>query len=498
MPSDETKTLARGVADALEADAGIAAGQAFSALVAEYLARTRDPEGLRSVPLPAEELATLFREPLPQGIRSLSEVLERLRVEVVPNANWLAHPRYVGHQVSAPLPAAVWSEALVSVLNNSLAVEEMSPAATAIERQVIRWMAGLAGLGPAAGGTLVSGGTEATFAALLAARAAVAPDAWEDGFSARDLVVVTGEHTHYAVTRAIGALGVGTRNAVVVPSVDHRMDPEALAAALDGIARGGRRVMAVVATAGSTATGSFDDLETIGRICDERKLWLHVDGAHGASALLSSRHRGRLRGIERAQSVAWDPHKMMLLPLATGVLLVRDERLLDRAFAQQAPYLFHGAAGAPVRDQGVRSFQCSRRADALKLWVALQRYGADGIGALYDRLCDVAEGMHVEIGRRPEFEAVHAPESNILCFRWVGVPRRPEAELDGLNLALRERFNQSGLGWITTTVLGGRRVLRVTVMNPRTTPADAAAVLDGLAATAAELPVVVASGGAAP
>jgi L-2,4-diaminobutyrate decarboxylase len=234
---------------------------------------------------------------------------------VLPDSNRLYHPRYVGHQVSAPLPAAIWTESLVAALNQSLAVAEMSPVATVLEHRVIQWMCELAGFGPNAGGTLTSGGTEATFTALLAARAAALPDAWSDGVGAHPPVVVCGEHAHYAVTRAVGELGLGLKSAVVVPSRDWRMDTEALAVTLDRLAGERRRVMAVVATAGSTATGSFDELEAIGPLCHERGLWLHVDGAHGASALLSETHRHRLRGIGFARSIAWDPHKLMLLPL---------------------------------------------------------------------------------------------------------------------------------------------------------------------------------------
>jgi L-2,4-diaminobutyrate decarboxylase len=310
--------------------------------------------------------------------------------------------------------------------------------------------------------------------------------------------VLCGEHTHYAVTRAAGQLGLGLRSVVVVPSRDWRMDVGALGQQLDALAAAGRRVMAVVATAGSTATGSFDDLDAIADACDRHGVWLHVDGAHGASALLSDAHRHRVRGLARARSLAWDPHKMMLLPLAAGMVLVRDERDLDAAFAQAAPYLFHGddpegeggGNDAAVRrggwDQGVRSFQCSRRADVLKLWVALQRHGVAGLAALYDRLCAVAAHLHAAIAARDDFEALHAPESNILCFRYVpsGTPLDAEG-LDALNLRLRERLNRSGAAWISTTVLDGRRVLRVTVMNPRSGPEHVERLLDRIAELAA-------------
>ena len=467
----------------LEDDALAPAAGAFTRIAVDYFAGTRAGEGPVSTPLDAAELARRFDEPLPLAGRPLEEVLERLRTEVVAGSNRLCHPRSMGHQVSAPLPAAVWTESLIAALNQSGAVLEMSPAGTVVENRVVRWMCDLAGFGAGAGGTFTSGGTEATFTALLAARAAALPNAWKEGVGAEPPVVLHGEHAHYAVARAVGALGLGTDAAVAIPSTGFRMDVAALESELDRQARRGRRVLAVVATAGSTATGSFDDLDAVGRLCDERDLWLHVDGAHGASALLSSTHRGRLRGIERARSLAWDPHKMMLMPLAAGVVLVRNERDLDAAFAQRAPYLFHGAEGERSPDQGKRSFQCSRRLDALKVWVALQRYGAGGLGALYDHLCATARALHAAIGRREAFEALHEPEANILCFRWMGDGSTTGERLDALNLRLREAFNRSGEGWITTTVLGGKRVLRVTVMNPRTTWDDLERVLDGLERT---------------
>jgi L-2,4-diaminobutyrate decarboxylase len=206
-----------------------------------------------------------------------------------------------------------------------------------------------------------------------------------------------------------------------------------------------------------------------------------VDGAHGASALLSETRSAGLRGLQYARSLAWDPHKGMLLPIATGMLLMRDERDLQRAFAQRAPYLFHERPGARGWDLGVESFQCSRRADVLKLWVALQRYGADGIGKVYDHLCDVTSALYDAIVAREGFEALHEPESNILCFRHVGNGNMDATAVDELNRELRVRYNRSGKGWITLTVLDGRPVLRVTLMNHRTREHHVRALLTGLA-----------------
>lgn len=480
-PSD---ALAR-VLEEIDADANRGTGEQVAALVADYMARAARGEAPVSTPRSTRDLARRFDEPAPASGAPTRHVVDRIRRDVVDEANWLMHPMAMGHQVSAPLPIAAWMEALVGALNQSVAVAEMSPTVTPLEHRVVRWLCDLAGFGAGAGGTFTSGGTEATFSALLAARAAALPDALERGLGGALPVVLCGEHAHYAVKRAVAQLGLGMRRALAVASDGPRMSVAALEQTLDRCAAEGTEVMAVVATAGCTATGAFDDLEAIGALCEARGVWLHVDGAHGATALISPRHRHRLRGVARASSLAWDAHKMLLMPLAAGVLLVRDERRLDAAFAQSAPYLFHGGEDGRVWDQGVRSFMCSRRADVLKVWAALHRHGLEGLAALYDALVDTARALWTEVEARADFEAAHEPETNILCFRWVGDRTLDAATLDERNRALRERYNRSGRGWITTTVLDGRRWLRVTVMNPRTTRDHVGALIDQLAHDAA-------------
>lgn len=471
----------------LDADQTREAGEQFLNLVASYLdetSRGEGPVGTRQTP---EELAARFDEPMPAGGRPLSEVLGRIEREVVPEVTRLTHPMYMGHQVSAPLPASIWVEALISAFNNSTAVQEMAPPTTIIEHRLVRWMGELVGWAEGNGGTLTSGGTEATFTALLAARAAAMPDAWEAGVGPNPPVVVYGEHCHYAVARAVGQLGLGLRNAIPVPTRDYRMDTVALVEALDRLTREGRSVMAVVATAGSTPTGSFDDLEAIGRLCEGRDLWMHVDGAHGATALFSERHRHRVWGIHRSRSLAWDPHKTMLLPLSAGMVLLRNEAELENAFLQGAPYLFHRRENARVWDLGPKSFQCSRRADALKVWLVLQRYGSAMIGALYDRLCETTATLYRLVSEHRAFQTIHRPEGNILCFRYMGDGHRNDEELDRLNFELRQRYNRSGEGWITMTVLDRRRVLRTTIMNPRTSEEHLQRLLEGLERMGREL-----------
>jgi L-2,4-diaminobutyrate decarboxylase len=477
----------------VEGDTDRRVGMRFVDATADYFSATRDGTGPVSTRLTPAEIASRFSEAIPLDGHSIDEVVARIERDILADGNRLMHPMALGHQVSAPLPATVWTEMVTAALNNSAAVWEMSPTGTSVEHQVIGWMCALAGFGAKSGGTLTSGGTEATFTAMLAARAAVMPDAWERGMEGPLPVMLCGEHAHYAATRAAAEVGIGMQNVLAVPSRDWKMDPAALAQRLDTLKSEGRSVLAVIATSGCTATGAFDDLEAIGAICEARGVWLHVDAAHGGSALLSERHGHRMRGVQRARTVAWDPHKMMLLPLSAGVVLARDERDLTGAFAQHAPYLFHGSATERSIDQGTRSFACSRRVDAIKVWVALQRYGARGIGLLYDHLCALASTLYRMVGERPEFEAMHEPEGNILCFRWVGgADASGDAtgdangdRLDAFNRALRDRYNRSGRGWITGTMLGGVRVLRVTVMNPRTREKHLEELLGGLADEAA-------------
>jgi L-2,4-diaminobutyrate decarboxylase len=475
----------------LEADTSLDAAQPILALAADYLARTRTGEGPVSTRHSAEEVAGRLAASMPREPRPLAEVARRLSSLLLEDVNRLAHPMYIGHQVSAPLPAAVWTDALISALNQSMAVREMSPAFTPLERQVVEWMTNLVGWGARAGGTMTSGGTEATFTALLAARSRAIPTVWTDGMGQTPPVLVCGEHAHYAVSRAAGEMGLGMRHVVVVPSHDHRLGIPALRETLLQLQQRGTKVMAVVATAGCTATGAFDDLEAVADACAEfgdadEPIWLHVDAAHGGAALLSPTHAHRVRGLARARSVAWDPHKTLLLPLAAGLLLMREERDLASAFSQTAPYLFTPTADARAWDIGPRSFQCSRRADVLKLWVAFERYGADALSALYDRVCHMAQTLYTRLEGHAEFVALHRPESNILCFAW-NPAGYDGAERDALTTALRERYNRSGRGWITATTLDGRRVLRITVMNARTDESHIAALLAGLEAEAAEV-----------
>src|SRR5688572_8725582 len=232
--------------DTLESDMDRAIGHRVVDVAARYMERTRDGPGAVSTGLTAADIAKRFAQPMPSAGIPVDDVLRRLEDDVLGDANRLMHPMYMGHQVAPPLAAAVWTDAVVGALNNSGAVWEMSPTMTPLETQVVRWMCELAGYGTESGGTFTSGGTEATFTALLAARAAVLPDAWENGIDAATApVVLCGEHAHYAVTRAVAQLGLGLKRAIAVPSRDYRMDPDALKVVLAHLRKQKTKVMAV-------------------------------------------------------------------------------------------------------------------------------------------------------------------------------------------------------------------------------------------------------------
>jgi L-2,4-diaminobutyrate decarboxylase len=261
---------------------------------------------------------------------------------------------------------------------------------------------------------------------------------------------------------------MGISDVVKVPTdAAHRMDVAALEVALRDL---DAPPLAIVATSGSTATGAFDELRTMAALRDRYATWLHVDAAHGASVLLSERLRPLADGLDLADSLSWDPHKMLWMPLSLGAILVRDGVWLRRAFDADAPYLF-----GPERageNLGEMTIQCSKRADAVKLWFTLQLLGTEPLAAALEHVTDMTRYLYERVAASDDFEPMHVPLFNIFCFR-----HRSDDDTNG---ALRERLIRSGHAWITSTVLKGRRVLRVTMINPRTDEKHVDRMLDDL------------------
>jgi L-2,4-diaminobutyrate decarboxylase len=391
----------------------------------------------------------------------------------------LHSPRFVGHQVATPLPAAALCDLAASFLNNGMAVFEMGPAATAMERAVLQWMTQLAGLPMAtSSGVLTSGGSLGNLTALLAARQAQSKklgfDAWRRGLkNGPQLVVFVAETAHYSVARAARIMGLGDDGVVAIDVDEHlRMVPAALERALAEARKRKRAPIAVVASAGSTAGGAVDPLEPIADVCAREGLWLHVDGAHGASLLLSSIHARKLRGIARADSIVWDAHKMMMMPALVTAVLFRDAAAGAAAFAQDAGYLFDDADAGD--DVGRRTVECTKRMMSLKLYACLRAFGTKLFADHVDHCCALAQSLAAKALARG-CEVLVEPEANIVCFR----PMVEGAALDGGRVAaLRRRVLEDGRFYLVQLHWRGALWLRCTLSHPLTSETDLAALLD--------------------
>jgi L-2,4-diaminobutyrate decarboxylase len=404
--------------------------------------------------------------------------------ELIEQGIHLQHPGYIGHQVGAPVPAASLAELVTGVFNQSMAVYEMSPSATHIEHQTARWLCELIGWDREADGVFTSGGSLGNLTALLVARNhATGGAAWEQGVrSGPPLALIVSEYAHYSVARSAGILGLGQENVLRVP-VDgqYRMDMAALAECVRVAEMQGRKVVAVVASAGTTATGSFDPLREIGEFCRAKKVWFHVDGAHGASVLLSPKYKELAAGIELADSVVWDAHKMLFMPGLATALLFRQGSHGYEAFTQEASYLF-GRHAFPEHDLGLRTVECTRPMLAWKLWLAFQLYGAGGLGELVTQKIDLAREFAARIKSQPDFELLTEPACNILCFRHIPRGAKREAlEANRLNAhqaKVRERVLASGRFFLVQTRIGEALYLRCALMNANTTGQDLARLLE--------------------
>ena len=369
----------------------------------------------------------------------------------------LHHPGSMAHQVAVPSTGAAVADLIHGATNNPMAIYEMGAGGATIERAVVRWMLDKVGFGADSAGVLTHGGSLANLTALLAARARVAPDAWRTG-TPGDLALLAPPSAHYSVRRAAAILGLG-EDAVLELEVDEleRIRPERLGDALERCRAAGRRPLALVAPACATSTGLFDDLRAIGDFCNEHDIWLHVDAAHGASALLSERHRGLLDGIELGDSVIWDAHKLLRTSGLCAAVLVRRGEELPAAFRQSGDYLFNDneSIGFDLLD---RALETTKTTMGLKLFLALAWAGERGLGDYVASRFDAARRFHDLLEREPDVSCPYVPESNILCFR-IG---------DGDQLALRERALAAGRLHFGSTTVNGERYLRLVVTAPDT------------------------------
>lgn len=406
----------------------------------------------------------------------------------------LHDPRYIGHQVPPPSPIAGLFDAFGTVTNQVMAVYEMGPWSTAVERALIdRWGTSL---GLARGhftGLVTSGGSLANLTALLTARNVVLDDSWERGLAAQDPLPVLVVHSdaHYGIARSAGILGLGTNQIVRAPLDERRrMDPDKLDSLLSGLRREGRPIVAVVACSCATPIGAFDDVPAIADVCQKHDVWLHVDAAHGGGVAFSPRHRHLIAGLERADSLIADAHKMLFVPALCAFVFYRNPAHRFETFRQDAPYLFDPSApGAADFDVGLTTIECTKRAAAFGLWGLWSMFGTETFGDFVDVTFATARRLYELIKEAPDFTPLHEPQGNIIAFRFVPADMKSSdlQVIGDFNREIRQRLIHSGQYYITQTTLGGAGALRCTVMNPLTRDEHLVGLLQAIRDTARDI-----------
>jgi len=451
-------------------------------LIADHLTTVASRPVFRPVP---PELAMKFlQEPAPQIGRESDAILDAFQATIEPYPFGNGHPRFFGWVNSPPTVMGIFADALAASMNPSCAGG--NHAAIYVEKQVVNWFKELLNFPPEAFGLLVSGGSMAALTALAVARNA------KCGFDVRAkglqqttsrLVFYKAAEGHGCHQKALELLGIGADH---IRTVEHdeayRMRPSALAAAVRRDRDEGYTPVAVIASAGTVNTGAIDPLGDIAEICREHDVWLHVDGAYGAPAVLSHRYAAALDAMRLADSVALDPHKWLCVPVEAGLVLIRHADTQRSAFSLVPPYLRtdgnpSGVGGLPWFSE--YGFQQTRGFRALKVWMSLQHHGVSGYREAIDRELDLARALADALRSSEDFDVCEPQSLGIVCFRFVPASLRGRHdELNTLNAALLERLQLGGRAFLSSTQMNGVFLLRACILNPQTTPADILALID--------------------
>ena len=431
------------------------------------------------------EHAAWFDEPLPESGQSIDAVLAAVRERVLTRPFGNSHPRFFAFINATADPLGVVADYLAATMNSNCWGGDH--AAIHVEKQVLGWLAAILGLPATSEGILTSGGSMANFTALATARRAVAPGVREDGFAGTEPpLVYASEEVHNCVDKAVDLLGIGRKQLRKIATDDsYRIRVDQLKRAVTEDRRAGRKPAIVVGNAGTVNTGAIDPLDELADLCAAEGLWFHADGAYGAMASISPRLKPLFRGLERADSVAADPHKWLYVPYEAGATLVREPGRMAAAFQQPAPYLVHDPA-SPVRGPvsfNERGPELSRGFKALKVWMGMKRHGRRGYAAAVEHDLAMARLLADEIRERPDFELLAEPVLSIVNFRYrPGEPAVGADDLDRLNQRIVNRLVGSGAFFLAPTRLHGRVSMRVAIVNFRTRAEDLRALLDEAAA----------------
>jgi len=384
------------------------------------------------------------------------------------------HPHYIGHQVTSPLPAAALVQFCTTLLNNGAAIYEMGPVNMAMEKNVIKRFGALIGFQEGYDGIFTHGGTAGNLTAMLAARQAKTDyNIWEDGV--RELNrpgYMISEQAHYSVGRNVKIMGLGDESIVRVP-VDElfRMRTDLLEELKSDAEKKGIRIISVVASSCSTATGSYDDLEAVAGFCEKHDLWMHVDGAHGMGVLFSEKYSDRVKGIDRADSIVIDFHKMLLVPALNTLVMFKNGERSFETFAQKASYLFQKSQKNVWYNSATRTIECTKSALGIIAYTALKYYGDSYYKEYIDSRYELTSVFARRVKSESQFELAVEPESNIICFRFA--PKEyDDISLNRINSEIRDRIIKEGSFYIVQAELNGKIWLRLTIINPVTSEND--------------------------
>ena len=430
------------------------------------------PKNSFSGKTPAELRHLIPEDFLCENAESCDVIAATLK-SIISNSISVGHPNTIAHLHCPPLLPSLAAEVVISALNQSMDSFDQAPAATIIEQQLVQWLCREVGFPNSADGTFTTGGSQSNYMGLLLARDACVNKHWnwsvrKSGLppKARLARIFCSEVAHFTVEKSAGQLGLGTE-AVVRIEVDEqfRMRPAALNESLRNAVAEGLRPMAVVATAGTTDFGSFDPLNELAAIASEYGAWLHVDAAYGGALLFSPHHRNKLTGIDLADSLTIDFHKLFWQPIPCGAFLLRDARHFE-AIKLHADYLnpeLHEEEGIP--NLVTTSLLTSRRFDALKLWISFQSLGRKRLAAMIDRTIALARQAAAAIRKQPSLEIIAEPQLSTVVFRYL-----PSAPHDSnlLNARLRQTLFSEGIAVVGHTRVRNMQCLKFTCMNPAT------------------------------
>lgn len=430
----------------------------------------------------------------PASIEFSAEIEERFKTlvsTILARGNNLHHPHYIGHQVPASSPIAALFDAVGSATNQVMAIYEMGPWASAVERSVVEAVGEQLGMTKGTfAGLITHGGSLANLTGLLTARNVRLAQSWESGVArpGRPPVIVVHADAHYGITRSAGILGIGTEQVVRAPLDNRRrMDPRGLDQLLTEFRDTSTQVIAVAACACATPIGAFDPLPDIVEVCRKHDVWLHVDAAHGGAAAFSEQYAHLVDGLADADSVVCDAHKMMFVPALCAFVFYRNPAHRFEAFRQDAPYLFDPSTPGETSDfdSGLMTIECTKRAAAYGLWGLWSMFGRQLFADMVDTTFNLGSRFAEMLNAEPDFECLHEPQCNIVVFRYLPDRLRDAlpSQIGEFNRQVRRRLIESGEFYIVQTNIDGAGALRVTIINPLTTEEHLRKLLDAIRRT---------------